>query len=66
MIFALSMSAFAQSSSDDDDWLSVDSPKPAASDKPASTYDGTSDSEFAKQTCRLQDFINFSWQKIEN
>ena len=48
MIFALSTSAFAQSSSNDDDWLSADPPKPAAtSEKSTSSYDGTSDSEFA-------------------
>ena len=48
MIFALSMSAFAQSSSDDGDWLSADSPQPSAtSEKNSSSYDGTSDSEFA-------------------
>ncbi len=47
MIFALSTSAFAQSSSDDDDWLSADSPKPATSEKSTGSYDGTSDSEFA-------------------
>ena len=47
MIFALSTSAFAQSSSDDD-WLSADSPRPAAtSEKSTSSYDGSSDSEFA-------------------
>ena len=48
MIFALSTSAFAQSSSNDDDWLSADSPKPAnTSGSSTGTYDGTSDSEFA-------------------
>ena len=47
MIFALSMSAFAQSSSDDDDWLSADSPKPATTSEKSTSYDGSSDSEFA-------------------
>ena len=48
LILALSASAFAQSSSDDDDWLSADTPStPTTSEKPAGTYDGSSDSEFA-------------------
>ena len=48
MILALSTSALAQSSSDDDDWLSADSPSPSTtSEKPAGTYDGSTDSEFA-------------------
>lgn len=54
MIFALASSAFAQSDSNDDDWLSADSPKPATSEKSASTYDGTSDSEFAND----EDYAN--------
>ena len=46
MVLALSTSAFAQSS-DDDEWVSVDSPRPATSENNSSSYDGTNDSEFA-------------------
>ena len=47
MILALSTSAFAQSS-DDDEWVSADSPSTSAtSNTSTGSYDGTSDSEFA-------------------
>lgn len=47
MVLALSMSAFAQSS-DDDDWVSVDSNNSASSESNKSgSYDGSNDSEFA-------------------
>ncbi|WP_173474778.1 porin family protein [Fibrobacter succinogenes] len=46
MVLALTTSAFAQSS-DDDEWVSVDSPRPATSENNSSSYDGTNDSEFA-------------------
>ena len=48
LILAFSATAFAQTSSDDDDWLSGDSDKPSVTEsKPSSSYDGTNDSEFA-------------------
>ena len=48
MVLALSTSAFAQSSSDDDEWVSADSPSTSAtSNTSTGSYDGTSDSEFA-------------------
>ena len=47
MVIALSTSAFAQSS-DDDEWVSVDSNTSASSESNKSgSYDGTNDSEFA-------------------
>ena len=46
MVLALSTSAFAQSS-DDDEWVSVDSPRPASSSDSNTSYDGSNDSEFA-------------------
>ena len=47
MVLALSTSAFAQSSSDDDEWISADSPSTSTASQSTSSYDGTSDSEFA-------------------
>ena len=48
MILSLSATAFAQTSSDDDDWLSSDSDRSSVSQsKPSGSYDGTNDSEFA-------------------
>jgi hypothetical protein len=46
MVLALTTSAFAQSS-DDDEWVSVDSPRPASSSDSNTSYDGSNDSEFA-------------------
>ena len=47
MVLALTTSAFAQSS-DDDEWISADSNPPAASESDKSgSYDGSNDSEFA-------------------
>jgi hypothetical protein len=46
MILALTTSAFAQSS-DDDEWVSVDSPRPASESGKSGSYDGSNDSEFA-------------------
>lgn len=47
LVVALSTSAFAQSS-DDDEWISADSPSTSTtSNTSTSSYDGTSDSEFA-------------------
>lgn len=46
MILALTTSAFAQSS-DDDEWVSVDSPSPASESGKSGSYDGSNDSEFA-------------------
>ena len=46
MVLALATSAFAQSS-DDDEWVSVDSPRPASSSDSNTSYDGSNDSEFA-------------------
>ena len=45
LILAFSSTAFAQSNSDDDEWVSVDS-APAATSS-SGTYDGSNDSEFA-------------------
>lgn len=47
MVLALSTSAFAQSSSDDDEWISADSPSTSTASQSTGSYDGTSDSEFA-------------------
>ena len=46
MILALSTSAFAQSS-DDDEWISADSNPSATSESKSGSYDGSNDSEFA-------------------
>ena len=46
LILALSTGTFAQSS-DDDEWVSVDSPSPASSSDSNGSYDGSNDSEFA-------------------
>ena len=46
MVLALTTSAFAQSS-DDDEWVSVDSPRPASETDKSGSYDGSNDSEFA-------------------
>ena len=46
MVLALATSAFAQSS-DDDEWVSVDSPRPTSESEKSGSYDGTNDSEFA-------------------
>ncbi len=52
LILAITSTAFAQSSSDDDEWVSVDS-TPAATSSSGS-YDGTNDSEFAND----EDYAN--------
>jgi hypothetical protein len=46
LVLALSAGAFAQSS-DDDEWVSVDSPNPTSSSDSNGSYDGSNDSEFA-------------------
>ena len=46
LFLALSTSAFAQSS-DDDEWVSVDSNPSASSESKSGSYDGSNDSEFA-------------------
>lgn len=46
MVIALSTSVFAQSS-DDDEWVSVDSNNSVSSESKTGSYDGSNDSEFA-------------------
>jgi len=53
LFLAFSTSVFAQSSSDDDEWVSVDSPNSSATTSTGS-YDGSNDSEFAND----EDYAN--------
>ena len=62
MLIALSTSAFAQSSSDDDDWLSSDSPRTSTSSGTSDSYDGTNDSEFANDEEYAADYARYKTQ----
>jgi len=46
MVLALSTSAFAQNS-DEDEWISADSNPSATTESKSGSYDGSNDSEFA-------------------
>lgn len=54
LFLALSTTALAQTDSDDDGWVSVDSSSPASSNGQSGSYDGSNDSEFAND----EDYAN--------
>lgn len=61
MVLALTTSAFAQSS-DDDEWVSVDSPRPASSSDSNTSYDGSNDSEFANDEDYASAYARYKMQ----